>query len=478
MTTYMTLAAYLSILLLVGASLYAWVRLLWRDLEALRLHADRIGAGDLQARAQVSPRSQIRVIVDHSNRMAARVAELVQRQRDLTHAISHELRTPIARVAFGLDLMQDSDDRERRARLAEGLHGDLAELNRLVSELLAYERLEHPSEGEPMQRIEANDWLQACLADARRDAERAGLVLRVQPSALPRVDAEPRLLQLALSNLVGNALRHARSQVEVSLVGVGGRACLRVDDDGPGIAEADREKVVRPFTRLDDSRSRDTGGFGLGLAIVGRIAARHHGELRIGRATLAAHAWKCTGRWLPAERPRARLQLVTTPAQLRTDRSPAYRHAGNPAARAGCACCFPPIVESFHVPASPFPCPALPGPAAGVRRPDRLRQDDHWTFELAGGGVAATAAVRSIVQRPRCRSMPPRRGLVSGHQWHRLGHLPRRAHPRAGLCGVPVVSARTRTRCLAVPTSCAAWVISMPVPWSASRRVIRWAKPC
>ena len=283
---YLTLVAYSVMLALFGLCLYAWSRLLWRDLDALRVHADRIGAGDLQARAQVSPRSQIRVIVEHSNRMAARVAELVQRQRDLTHAISHELRTPIARVAFGLDLMQDSDDRERRERLAQGLHGDLAELNRLVSELLAYERLEHPSEGEPMQRIEADDWLQACLADARRDAERGGVVLRVQPSALPRVDAEPRLLQLALSNLVGNALRHTHSQVEVSLVGVGGRACLRVDDDGPGIAEADREKVMRPFTRLDDSRSRDTGGFGLGLAIVSRIAARHGGELRISRATL------------------------------------------------------------------------------------------------------------------------------------------------------------------------------------------------
>ncbi|KAG1231553.1 hypothetical protein G6F68_019192 [Rhizopus microsporus] len=73
--------------------------------------------------------------------------------------------------------MQDSDDRARRASLAQGLHGDLAELNRLVSELLAYERLEHPNEGESLQRIEANDWLQACLADARRDAERAGLAL-------------------------------------------------------------------------------------------------------------------------------------------------------------------------------------------------------------------------------------------------------------------------------------------------------------
>ncbi|WP_369040525.1 ATP-binding protein [Stenotrophomonas maltophilia] len=286
MTLYLTLIAYSVMLALFGLCLYAWVRVLWRDLDALRVHADRIGAGDLQARAQVSPRSQIRVIVDHSNRMAARVAELVQRQRDLTHAISHELRTPIARVAFGLDLLQDSDDRDRRTRLAHGLHGDLAELNRLVSELLAYERLEHPSDGEPMQRIEADDWLQDCLADARRDAERSGVVLRVQPSALARVDAEPRLLQLALSNLVGNALRHAHSQVDVSLVAVAGCACLRVEDDGPGIAEADHEKVMRPFTRLDDSRSRDTGGFGLGLAIVNRIAARHGGELRISRAPL------------------------------------------------------------------------------------------------------------------------------------------------------------------------------------------------
>ncbi|WMJ70267.1 ATP-binding protein [Stenotrophomonas sp. 24(2023)] len=278
---HMTLLAYAGILLLVGACIFLWVRLLWRDLEILRGHADRIGAGELHARAQVSPRSQIRVIVEHSNRMAARVAELVQRQRDLTHALSHELRTPIARLSFGLDLMQESDDPQRRAHLAEGLRGDLDELNRLVSELLAYERLEQPGQEPPMQPFDAPQWLHESLADAQRDAERTGKQLRAAPTAPTTLVGNPRLLQLALNNLVGNALRHARHRVDVALYLDGGQACLRVDDDGPGIPEADRDTVLRPFTRLDESRSRDTGGFGLGLAIVHRIALRHGGGLQV-----------------------------------------------------------------------------------------------------------------------------------------------------------------------------------------------------
>ncbi|KAG1532819.1 hypothetical protein G6F50_016084 [Rhizopus delemar] len=142
----MSIAAYLSILLLVGASLYAWVRLLWRDLEALRLHADRIGAGDLQARAQVSPRSQIRVIVDHSNRMAARVAELVQRQRDLTHAISHELRTPLARLSFEVDMLGHDQYLPRRGQILQDMRTDISELEAMVAELLVYARLERPAD--------------------------------------------------------------------------------------------------------------------------------------------------------------------------------------------------------------------------------------------------------------------------------------------------------------------------------------------
>ncbi|KAF1014515.1 MAG: Sensor protein RstB [Stenotrophomonas maltophilia] len=188
MALHMTLLAYVAILLLVGACIFLWVRLLWRDLEILRGHAGRIGAGELHARAQVSPRSQIRVIVEHSNRMAARVAELVQRQRDLTHALSHELRTPIARLSFGLDLLEGSDDPQRRQRLAEGLRGDLEELNQLVSELLAYEQLEQPGQQPPMQRFDAGQWLQASLQDAQRDAQRIGR--RLQASATPALQLE------------------------------------------------------------------------------------------------------------------------------------------------------------------------------------------------------------------------------------------------------------------------------------------------
>ena len=285
MTLHSTVLAYIGILSLLGASIYLWVRLLWRDLDILRGHADRIGAGELHARAQVSPRSQIRVVVEHSNRMAAKVAQLVQGQRDLTHAISHELRTPVARLAFGLDLVEEAGDAQRPA-LLDGMRSDLAELNRLVSELLAYERLEHRGDHRPWQQVDARPWLEQALADPQREADATGIALHVVSCRPDQVGMEPRLMQLALSNLVCNALRHARTRVEVSLLEGDGCWALRVEDDGEGIAEADWQRVLQPFTRLDDSRSRDTGGFGLGLAIVRRIAERHGGEVRVARASL------------------------------------------------------------------------------------------------------------------------------------------------------------------------------------------------
>lgn len=285
LSMHMTVLAYLGVVSVLGACIFIWVRLLWRDLDILRGHADRIGAGELHARAQVSPRSQIRVIVEHSNRMAARVADLVQGQRDLTHAVSHELRTPVARLAFGLDLVEQASE-ARRPALLQGMRSDLAELNQLVSELLAYERLEHRDEDRHWPEVEALPWLQHCLSDPLRQAHATGIGLALRRCDPACVRFDPRLMQLALSNLVCNALRHARSQVQVSLLQIDDAWCLRVDDDGEGIAEADRLRVLQPFTRLDDSRSRDTGGFGLGLAIVRRIADRHGGSTRVSRAPL------------------------------------------------------------------------------------------------------------------------------------------------------------------------------------------------
>ncbi|NWF32184.1 two-component sensor histidine kinase [Stenotrophomonas sp. SAM-B] len=296
MTLHMTILAYVSVLSLLGASIFLWVRLLWRDLEILRGHADRIGAGDLHARAQVSPRSQIRVIVEHSNRMARRVADLVQGQRDLTHAVSHELRTPVARLAFGLDLVEEASE-ERRPALLQGMRADLAELNRLVNELLAYERLEHRDDDRRWPAVDALRWLQDSLADPLRDAAATGIGLALCRCDAASLHVDARLMQLALSNLVCNALRHARSQVQVSLLQTDDDCCLRVDDDGEGIAEADRLRVLQPFTRLDDSRNRDTGGFGLGLAIARRIAERHHGSVVVSRASLGGARleirWPC-----------------------------------------------------------------------------------------------------------------------------------------------------------------------------------------
>lgn len=133
-----------------------------------------------------------------------------------------------------------------------------------------------------MQWIEVNDWLQVCLVDVCCDVECVGVVLCVQFSILLWVDVELCLLQLVLSNLVGNVLCYVCLQVDVLLVGVGGCVCLCVDDDGFGIVEVDCEKVVCLFICLDDSCSCDIGGFGFGLVIVGCIVVCYYGELCIG----------------------------------------------------------------------------------------------------------------------------------------------------------------------------------------------------
>ncbi|KAG0930265.1 hypothetical protein G6F31_017085 [Rhizopus arrhizus] len=164
-----------------------WALPIWRDLEALKTAAQRMGQGDLQARARLSRHSSIRNLGDTFNQMSDRIGALISNQRDLTNAVSHELRTPIARLSFELDMIDREADPEARKRLVEEMKSDVAELDSMASELLMYARLEHKSDDVALRAQDARGWLDSVVQHAAYEAGVSGVHCAVSqtPSAMP-----------------------------------------------------------------------------------------------------------------------------------------------------------------------------------------------------------------------------------------------------------------------------------------------------
>lgn len=281
------IVAYSVLAVLLGGVLLLWVRPHWRDLEALRAAANQFGQGNLTARAQVGKRSSVRELASQFDQMADRIQRLIAAQRELTNAVSHELRTPISRLEFELNLVAATEDDSTRARLLDGMRGDLRELEEMVSELLAYARLEHAQPHLIAVPVNAQDWMASVVGAVAHEAEAGGIECVIPANGPETVTLEPRFMARAVINLLRNAVRYAQRRVEVRLeLTDSGYHCVTVDDDGPGVRAADRARIFEPFTRVDESRTRATGGFGLGLAIARRIVEWHGGTVEVGDSRL------------------------------------------------------------------------------------------------------------------------------------------------------------------------------------------------
>ncbi|WIT13005.1 HAMP domain-containing sensor histidine kinase [Paucibacter sediminis] len=247
--------------LLVGLLAFPIVRQLTRRLERLQQGVERLGAGELSARVAVEGRDEVARLAQRFNDAAARIEQLVGAHKALLAHASHELRTPLTRIQLALELVKDAVEPRRRA----GLEQDIAELDRLIDEILLASRLD--AVNEPLQ-LEELDLLAlaAELAAARTE-------VRLEGASLP-LRADARLLRRLLRNLLENAERHGQPPTRVQLSASGGEAVIRVSDAGPGVPEAQREAVFEPFYRGD---TRATGS-GLGLALVRQIAQRHGGS--------------------------------------------------------------------------------------------------------------------------------------------------------------------------------------------------------
>ena len=270
-----------------GIALWFWVRPVWRDLETLRQTARDLGDGDFEARSPPARSKLFAALSDTMNSMAERVQQLLATHRELSSAISHELRTPIARMRFALEMLAGTDERSERERLWTMMEADLDELDHLIDTSLTYARFEREAPEPHFSSVRFADWL-SDEVDAVRLLGR-DLKITVDTTQLPQdldVDVDRKAMPYALRNLLRNAFRYASARIVVSAELREGKIVVHVDDDGIGIPPEDRESVFSAFTRLDRSRDRATGGYGLGLAITRRVLELHGGTATADSAPL------------------------------------------------------------------------------------------------------------------------------------------------------------------------------------------------
>ncbi|MEL4177513.1 ATP-binding protein [Roseateles sp. PN1] len=285
---WMQLLAGLGLALAVFA-LAAWIlRPIWRDIRRLQMAADAMTEGRFEL-AIAEPESRLFAPIAAGARATLeRLAAALATQRELTGAVSHELRTPLARLRFAIDALVEEEDMGKRELAVQACERDLDELDTLIDASLTIARLDM---GALQPSCEPGD-LQALLSH-----EAASLVPLLEGKQLStnlRLDRpvrfDARLLPYALRNALRNAARHGRARIALSAWVEDGQVFLVVEDDGEGVPENMREAVFVPFKRLDREKERGSRGFGLGLAIVRRVAEVHGGKARMGASPLLGGA--------------------------------------------------------------------------------------------------------------------------------------------------------------------------------------------
>ncbi len=278
-----------SIYYIIGVWAFMWLINLQRKLNKLNKAAIQLGDGNLATKVSEKAIDKIGSLNKSFNLMALRIKSLIIGNKDLTNAVAHELRTPLARIRFQLDLMYEETNEQLRKEYIHGVSDDIEELSELVDEILTYARLdrENTTISKSLNSLDIciKKVIKARLFDNRHKLYYDDKWCQENP-ALQSLNFDLKNIERAIGNLLSNAEKHAKNQIRISVEQSKNKCIIYIDDDGKGIAKKDRENVFIPFKRLDDSRTRTTGGYGLGMAIVKQIIQLHGGEVYVERAPI------------------------------------------------------------------------------------------------------------------------------------------------------------------------------------------------
>lgn len=298
----------LFVLIAVSIAIYILVRGLNRRICQMEDAAKEIAGGKLDARVSIGVPDSVGRLGMAFNSMARHIQRLLSIQQEMIHGVSHELRTPVARLRFALAMITDNSNQKTLQQQVDEMDKDIEELDTLIDEILTYARLENAV---PDLTLKITN-IEAIIEQVVEEQQPIYPDLQIRyikssnPYMAPYAEVEARYIHRVVQNLVTNACRYANNRIEVQFMHANNLCHIYVEDDGPGIPEKDRERVFSAFSRLDDSRTRTSGGYGLGLSIVRRIMAWHNGEASV---TKSIHL---TGACFHLSWPRARHETHST----------------------------------------------------------------------------------------------------------------------------------------------------------------------
>lgn len=278
-----TLVSVLAVLAICFIAALLALRPLARRIRQLQLLANEYGQGNWLVKNSDKRKDHIGELGESMQNMASQIHQLIENnnslvidQRELMQAVAHEFRAPMARMRFALEMKEDSTvDAAASAEISQALD----ELNEMVSEVLQYARLQIAAPDLTMNAVILNQLIQECVVKCRQQFPESVFETDLPHPVL--INADPAHLQRAFINLFSNAAKYGHNKIQISIEESADRVSVHIDDDGFGIPDRDKQRALKPFVRLDSSRSRKLGGTGLGLAIAHGVAIKHNGTLKI-----------------------------------------------------------------------------------------------------------------------------------------------------------------------------------------------------
>jgi two-component system sensor histidine kinase CpxA len=276
--------AHLLVLALAALLCYALTYHLTAPLRRLRRVVDRFGRGDFETRAEESRRDEFGELAAAFNSMAGRIQTLLAAERRLLLDISHELRSPLARLAVAVELARSG---EGSALPLDRIQKEADRLNELIGQLLEVTRIEGDAARHKYEHLRLDELVGGLVDDCSIEARARGCSLELGAHKEVELDGDGELLRRAIENVMRNAIRYAprETKVEVAIENGGGRARVSVRDYGPGVPAEALPRLFDPFYRVEPDRNRTSGGVGLGLSIARRAVELHRGTLRASNAS-------------------------------------------------------------------------------------------------------------------------------------------------------------------------------------------------